>query len=186
MAILDEGFKDNNVNIDQKPVNHTLTQRKDGLEFTQADLDAALSDLEENELEFKNSKLALANSEYARQGTKVELDKELSSHAETKLKLQNIKDALVNSERARQEANRNRVLPRPSKEQEVFVVVQFQTPQSRFCIFTMQRQTIDRVLKHFVLRGNDDTEPEMIEYITKVFNTYTKDSSAAAIGPESD
>ncbi|KAG0011733.1 hypothetical protein BGZ80_000453 [Entomortierella chlamydospora] len=111
-----------------------LMDTKDDLESTQADLDAALSNLEEKELD-----------EYARQGTKAELDKELSSHAETKLELQNIKDALVNSERAHQEANRNQVLPRPPKEQEVFV--KFQTPQPRLRIFTMQRQTVDRVLK---------------------------------------
>lgn len=74
----------------------------------------------ERELELKNTKLALANSEYARQVAKAELDKELSSHAETKLELQNAMDSLVNCKRALQDANHNWVLPRPPKEQEVF------------------------------------------------------------------
>ncbi|KAF9199338.1 hypothetical protein BGZ49_010564, partial [Haplosporangium sp. Z 27] len=191
-----------------------LDAEKD-LESTQVDLDTALSNLAERDLELENTKAALSNSDHARQEAKAKLDKELSAHAETKLELQNIKDALVNSERARQEANRNRL----------------QTPQPRFRIFTMQRQTVDRILKQFiadnanldpielknlrfdpspkgenviqhmrrdkdapikltnrsfVLRGDNNTEPEMIEYITKVFNTYTKDSPAAAANLESD
>ncbi|KAF9409505.1 hypothetical protein BGZ76_005675, partial [Entomortierella beljakovae] len=32
----------------------------------------------------------------------------------------------------------------------------------------------------FVLRSKDNTEPEMIEYITKGFHTYTKDGPAAS------
>ncbi|KAF9998521.1 hypothetical protein BGZ80_006764 [Entomortierella chlamydospora] len=186
---------------------------KDDLESTQADLDAALSSLEENDLELKNSKFALANSEYACQGTKAELDKELSSHAETKLKLHSIKDTLVNSERARQEANRNRILPRPPKEQEVFVVTvdhvlkQFiadnanldpielkelwfdPSPRGENVIQHMRRDKdapIKLTNRSFVLRDDNNTESEIIEYITKVFNTYTKESPAAAVGPESD
>ncbi|KAF9435901.1 hypothetical protein BGZ76_005295, partial [Entomortierella beljakovae] len=135
-----------------------LMDVKDDLESTQADLDEALCNLEEKEQELKNSELALANSEYARQATKTELNDELSAHVETKLKLQNVKDALVNSERARLEANRNRVLPRLPKEQEVFVVVKFQTPQPRFRIFTMQRRTVDRTLKQFIAE-NADLDP---------------------------
>ncbi|KAF9910907.1 hypothetical protein BX616_010752 [Lobosporangium transversale] len=205
---------------------------KDDLESTQSDLDTALSNLEEKELELKNSKLALANSEYARQGTKAELDKELSSHAETKLELQNVKDAFVNCERALQEANQNRVLPRPSKDQEIFVVLKFQKPQplpvGGFRIFAQQRKLIDgrvkqfitdnpeldaievkelrfdpsprgdNVIQHmrrdkdapiklnnrsFVLRSENNTEAEMIGYITKVFHTYTRDGPAAAASP---
>ncbi|KAF9999548.1 hypothetical protein BGZ80_002866 [Entomortierella chlamydospora] len=130
-------------------------------------------------------------------------------------------------------ANRDRVLPRPLKEQEVFVVVKFQIPQKLsiggFRIFTLQRQTVDRRLKKliadnnklgsvelkmlrfdpslrgenaiqhmrrdkdapiefnnrsFVLRGNSNIE--MIEYITKVFNAYTDDYSEGAVSSESD
>ncbi|KAF8970750.1 hypothetical protein BGZ46_010403 [Entomortierella lignicola] len=208
-----------------------LMDVKDDLESTQADLDTALSNLVEKEQELKNSELAFANSEYARQVAKAELNEELSAHAETKLKLQNIKNELVNSERARQEANRNRVLPRPPKDQEVFVVLRFKKPQplpvGGFRIFAQQRKLIDikvnqfiadnpeldavkvkelrfdpsprgeNVIQHmkrdkdapiklkyrsFVLRGNDNTEPEMIEYITKVFHTYTRVSSATTTG----
>ncbi|KAF9905909.1 hypothetical protein BX616_000892 [Lobosporangium transversale] len=219
------------VTLELRNTQLDLMDTKDDLESSQADLDAALSNLEEKELELKNTKLAPANSEYARQVAKVELDKELSSHAETKLELKNIKGALVNSERAHQEANRDRVMPRTHKEQEVFIVVKFQIPQPRFRIFAMKRQTVDRVLKQFfadhanldpieikklrfdpsprgenviqhmrrdkdapikltnrsfVLRDNNDTEPEMIEYITKVFNTYTDNCSEAAVVSKSE
>ncbi|KAF8943718.1 hypothetical protein BGZ46_006421, partial [Entomortierella lignicola] len=33
--------------------------------------------------------------------------------------------------------------------------------------------------RSFVLRGEENSEPEMIEYIIKMFNTYTKDSPTA-------
>ncbi|KAF8947932.1 hypothetical protein BGZ46_005460, partial [Entomortierella lignicola] len=98
-----------------------LLDAEKALESTQADLDEALSNLAEREFEFKNTMTALANSEQARLETRTELDKELSNHTRTKLELQNMKEALANSERARQEANANRVLPRPPREQEVFV-----------------------------------------------------------------
>ncbi|KAG0001432.1 hypothetical protein BGZ80_003447 [Entomortierella chlamydospora] len=205
---------------------------KDDLESTQANLDAALSNLEEKDLELKNSELALANSEYTRQVTKAELDKERSSHAETKLELQNIKGALVNTERTLQEANQNRVLPRPPKDQEIFIVLKFNnlqpSPVGGFRIFAQQRKVIDgrikqfitdnpeldavevkelrfdpspreeNVIQHmrrdkdapikltnrsFVLRGEKNTEPEMIAYIREVFHTYTKDSPASTADP---
>ncbi|KAF9098492.1 hypothetical protein BGX27_000791 [Mortierella sp. AM989] len=165
----------------------------DYLESTQANLDVVLSNLDEKDLELKNSELALANCEYARQMTKAELDKELSSHAETKLEPKNIKGALVNSERARQEANRDRVMPCPHKEQEVFVVIKKlrfdPSPRGENVIQHMKRDKdapIKLTNRSFVLRGNNDTEPEMIEYITKVFNTYTDDCSEAAVVPKSE
>ncbi|KAG0007669.1 hypothetical protein BGZ80_004381 [Entomortierella chlamydospora] len=73
---------------------------------------------------------------------------------ETQLELQNTKDALANSERARQEANQNRVLTRPHRKQEVFVVLRFQKPQplpvGGFRIFALQRKAVDRTLTQFV------------------------------------
>ncbi|KAF8955974.1 hypothetical protein BGZ46_002500 [Entomortierella lignicola] len=190
----------------------------------QADLDSALCTLAERELELGNSKAAFADCEHACKDARAAVDGETSSHVKTKLELRNMKDALANSERARQEANANRFLPRPPREQEVFVVIRLQTLQPRYRIFTIQRQTVDRVLKQFIddnaelnpvevkemrfdpsprgenviqhmrrdkeapikvsnrsfiLRDDKSSEPEMIEYITKVFNTYTKDSPTA-------
>ncbi|KAF9172170.1 hypothetical protein BGX21_006281 [Mortierella sp. AD011] len=216
--------------LELRDTKQDLLDAEEALESTQADLDVALSNLVERELELENTKAALANSEHARQDARAELDKEPSGHAKTKLELQNIKDTLVNCERARQEANRNRVLPRPPKEQEVFAVVKLQIPQPRFRIFTIQRQTVGRILKQFITDNADldpielkklrfdpsprgeniiqhmrrdknapikltnrsfvlrdkNTEPEMIEYITKAFNTYTKESPVATISPGSD
>ncbi|KAF9158644.1 hypothetical protein BGX20_003303, partial [Mortierella sp. AD010] len=38
--------------------------------------------------------------------------------------------------------------------------------------------------RSFVLRANNNIEPEMIEYITKAFDAYTDDCPAAAVSPE--
>ncbi|KAF9370962.1 hypothetical protein BGX21_005337 [Mortierella sp. AD011] len=40
--------------------------------------------------------------------------------------------------------------------------------------------------RSFVLRANNNIEPEMIEYITKAFDAYTDDCPAAAVSPESN
>ncbi|KAF9896135.1 hypothetical protein BX616_008069 [Lobosporangium transversale] len=148
----------------------------------------------------------------------------LFSLAETKLDLQNARDALANSERARREANQDRVISRPCKEQEVFVILKFQKPQPSpvggFRIFAQQRKVVDRRLKQFIadnpeldavdveelrfdrsprgenviqhMRRDKDapiklsrrnfilkdgkTEDEMVEYITRVFNTHTQEN----------
>ncbi|KAF9425769.1 hypothetical protein BGZ76_003081, partial [Entomortierella beljakovae] len=123
------------------------------------------------------------------------------AHAETKLKLQNIKNELVNSKRARQEANLNRVLLRPPKDQEVFVVLTFrkplQLPVEGFRIFAQQQKLIKSRVNQFIANNpeleavevkelrfdpspKDNTELEMIEYLTKVIHTYTKDGPAAS------
>ncbi|KAF9993059.1 hypothetical protein BGZ80_008297, partial [Entomortierella chlamydospora] len=57
-------------------------------------------------------------------------------------------DAPTNCERAHRVANQNRVIARPRKDQEVFVVLKFQKPQE-LSIGTQQRKIIDRTLKQF-------------------------------------
>ncbi|KAF9196901.1 hypothetical protein BGZ49_002670, partial [Haplosporangium sp. Z 27] len=219
------------VTLDLRNAKLDRLDAEEALESVQANLDAALCTLAEKELELENSKAALANSEHVRRDTRTALDSETSSHADTKLELENMKDALANSERARQEANGNRVLARPYKEQEVFVVMKLQTLQPRFRIFRIQRRRVKRVLKQFsddngelnpvevrelrfdlsprgenviqymrrdkdapikltnqdfVLRDiKKNTEAEMIEYIRKVFKTFTADGPAKDVGAES-
>ncbi|KAF9343427.1 hypothetical protein BGX26_005733 [Mortierella sp. AD094] len=85
-----------------------LVDAKDDLESSQADLDAALSNLEEKEHELEDTKVALANGELAL----VEKERELEN---TK----------VNRKCALQEANRNRVLARSPNKQEIFAVLKF-------------------------------------------------------------
>ncbi|KAF9138498.1 hypothetical protein BGX20_007772, partial [Mortierella sp. AD010] len=104
-------------------------------------------------LELRNTQLDLMDAKDDLESTQEELASALSCLTETQLELQNTKDALANSERARQEANQNRVLTRPHRKQEVFVVLRFQKPQSPpvggFRIFALQRKAVDRTLTQF-------------------------------------
>ncbi|KAF9993320.1 hypothetical protein BGZ80_010561 [Entomortierella chlamydospora] len=214
-------FELRNTQLDLMDANDDLMDVKDDLESTQAERDTTLSSLTETQLELQNTKDALANSERAHRTA-------LSSLTETQLELQKARDALASSEHARREANQNRVMSRPRKDQEVFVVLKFQKPQELpiggFRIFTQQRKIIDRTLsqffannpkldaieveelrfdhsprggnviqhmrldknapikitnRNFVLKDHK-TEDEMIEYITKVFNTHTQENSTAS------
>ncbi|KAF8976745.1 hypothetical protein BGZ46_007989 [Entomortierella lignicola] len=103
-----------------------LLDAEDELESSQADLSTALSSLAERGLELENTKVALANSEHAR----------------------------LNSERACQEANSDRVLSRPHRKQEVFVVLKFRNPQplpiGGYRFFALQRKAVDHTLNHFI------------------------------------
>ncbi|KAK3834996.1 MAG: hypothetical protein J3R72DRAFT_451951 [Linnemannia gamsii] len=85
--------------------------------------------------------------------TQEELEDTLAKLDETQLELQNTRDALTNSERARQEANRDRILTRPPRQQEVFVVLKFRSPQplpvGGYRLFTLQQKAVDRTLNQF-------------------------------------
>ncbi|KAK3836816.1 MAG: hypothetical protein J3R72DRAFT_450219 [Linnemannia gamsii] len=85
--------------------------------------------------------------------TQEELEDTLAKLDETQLELQNTRDALANSERARQEANRDRILTRPPRQQEVFVVLKFRSPQplpvGGYRLFTLQQKAVDRTLDQF-------------------------------------
>ncbi|KAF9343692.1 hypothetical protein BGX26_005346, partial [Mortierella sp. AD094] len=113
-----------------------LLDAEDDLESSQADLSAALSSLVERELELGNTKVALANSGHAR----------------------------LNAERACLEANRERVLSRPHRKQEIFVVLKFRKPQplpvGGYRFFALQRMAVDRTLDQFIA---DNPELDAIE-----------------------
>ncbi|KAF9149372.1 hypothetical protein BGX20_006008, partial [Mortierella sp. AD010] len=115
-------------------------------------------------LELRNTQLDLKDVEDDLEFIQAERDTALSSLAETQLELQNARDALANSEYARREANQNRVISRPCKEQEVFVVLKFQKPQpppvGGFRIFAQQRKVVDRRLKQFIA---DNPELDAVE-----------------------
>ncbi|KAG0344293.1 hypothetical protein BGZ54_005925, partial [Gamsiella multidivaricata] len=79
--------------------------------------------------------------------TQVKLD-------ETQLELQNTQDALANSKRACRAANLDRILTRPPKQQEVFVVLKFRSPQplpvGGYRLFTLQRKAVERTVNQFI------------------------------------
>ncbi|KAF8922905.1 hypothetical protein BGZ58_003602 [Dissophora ornata] len=70
----------------------------------------------------------------------------------TQLDLMDAKECLA--ERARQTANRERVLMRSPRQQEVFVVLKFRSPQplpiGGYRLFTVQRKAVDRKLSQFI------------------------------------
>ncbi|KAF9426122.1 hypothetical protein BGZ76_002902 [Entomortierella beljakovae] len=137
----------NAVSLELRNSRLELTDSQEDLEFAQSELETMQTSLSETQLELQNIKDALANSEQARRIA-------LSSLAETQLDLQNARDALANSEHSRREANQNRVISRPRKEQEVFAVLKFQKPQDLptggFRIFAQQRKVIDHTLDQFI------------------------------------
>ncbi|KAG0282949.1 hypothetical protein BGZ98_006543, partial [Dissophora globulifera] len=78
---------------------------------------------------------------------------------ETQLELQNTQDAHANSERARLAANRERVLMRPPRQQEVFVVLKFRSPQplpvGGYRLFTLLQRAVERTLSQFIADNPD-------------------------------
>ncbi|KAF9531817.1 hypothetical protein EC957_002609, partial [Mortierella hygrophila] len=104
-------------------------------------------------LELRSTQLDLMDANDGLASTQEELEDTLAKLDETQLELQNTCDALTNSERARQEANRDRILTRPSRQQEVFVVLKFRSPQplpvGGYRLFTLQQKAVDRTLNQF-------------------------------------
>ncbi|KAG0376615.1 hypothetical protein BGX24_007473 [Mortierella sp. AD032] len=109
--------------------------------------------LEAVSLILRNTQLDLEGANDDLASAQEELEVTLAKLAETQLELQNTRDALTNSERARQEANRDRILTRPPRQQEVFIVLKFQSPQplpvGGYNLFTLQRKAVDRTLNQF-------------------------------------
>lgn len=186
------------------------------MEALRKKLAAVSLDLRNTQLNLEDANDDLASAQEELQDTRARLD-------ETELRLQSTQDALVASERARQEANLDRILARPPRQQEVFVVLKFRSPQSLpvggYRLFTLREKAVERTLNQFIAdhpeldaivmdelrfdrsaRGHnvfqhvkDDkespikssrrnfilkdghTEDEMIEYITSVFNTHTRE-----------
>ncbi|KAF8967582.1 hypothetical protein BGZ46_000132 [Entomortierella lignicola] len=124
------------VKLDLRNTRQNLLDAEDDIESTQVHLDAALSNLAERELELENTKIALANSEHAR----------------------------LNTERICLEANRDRVLSRPHRKQEVFVVLKFREPQplpiGGYRLFALQRKAVKSTLDQFIA---DNPELDAIE-----------------------
>ncbi|KAF8936568.1 hypothetical protein BGZ47_009442 [Haplosporangium gracile] len=104
-------------------------------------------------LELRSTQLDLMDANDGLASTQEELEDTLAKLDETQLELQNTRDALANSERARQEANRDRILTRPPRQQEVFIVLKFQSPQplpvGGYHLFTLQQKAVDRILSQF-------------------------------------
>lgn len=94
------------------------------------------------------------------------LDTVTSSLVEVQLELENARDALVNSERARQTVNLDRVLPRPRREQEVFVVLRFQQPQplpvGGYHLSILWRKVMDRILSQLIA-DNSELDAAVVE-----------------------
>lgn len=86
--------------------------------------------------------------------TQEELEDTQAKLDETQLELQNTQDSLANSERARQAANLDRILTRPPRQQEVFVVLKFRSPQplpiGGYRLFTLQQKAVERTLNQFI------------------------------------
>ena len=116
------------------------------MEALVARLEAVSLDLRNTQLDLEDANDDLASAQEELEDTRAKLD-------ETEFKLQNTRNALANSERARQEANRDRILTRPPRQQEVFIVLKFQSPQplpvGGYRLFTLQQKAVDRTLSQF-------------------------------------
>ncbi|KAI8599791.1 hypothetical protein EDD21DRAFT_378937 [Dissophora ornata] len=197
------------VSLELRNTQLDLMEANDALVSTQDELEDAEAKLEDTEAKLGDAEVKLENME--------------AMLEETRLRLRHTETARANSEQARQGANRDRVLARPPRQQEVFVVLKFRSPQplpdGGYRLFTLKRDAVDRTLSQaiagklseldavemdelrfdrsprgeFVYRHMRDdkdapiefsrsnfalkaghTEDEMVEYITKVFNTHTQ------------
>ncbi|KAF9353562.1 hypothetical protein BGX26_008665 [Mortierella sp. AD094] len=76
---------------------------------------------------------------------------------DVKDELKNTKDALAASVRSSLEANRHRVIDRPHRNQEVFVILKFQQPQplpdGAYRLFWRQQKAVDRVLDELIAKN---------------------------------
>ncbi|KAG0243824.1 hypothetical protein BG011_003071, partial [Mortierella polycephala] len=92
-------------------------------------------------LDLRNTQLDLMDANDSLASTQEELEDTQAKLEETQLKLRNTQDALANSERARQV---DRILTRPARQQEVFVVLKFRSPQplpvGGYRLFTLQQK----------------------------------------------
>ncbi|KAF9403399.1 hypothetical protein BGZ94_004622 [Podila epigama] len=117
------------------------------MEALRKKLAAVSLDLRNTQLDLEDANDDLASAQEELQDTRARL-------SETELRLQNTQDALVASEHARQEANLDRVLARPPREQEVFVVLKFRSPQplpvGGYRLFTLQEKAVERTLNQFI------------------------------------
>ncbi|KAF9969244.1 hypothetical protein BGZ73_008506 [Actinomortierella ambigua] len=97
------------------------------------------------ELEGANDNLASAQEEL--EDIRAKLD-------ETELKQQSTQDALATSETARHAANLDRIVARPPRQQEVFIVLKFRSPQplpvGGYRLFTLQQKAVERTLNQFI------------------------------------
>ncbi|KAF9090091.1 hypothetical protein BGX29_011681 [Mortierella sp. GBA35] len=121
--------------------------------MTESAIEALRIELAAVSLELRSTQLDLMDANDSLVSTQEELEDTLAKLDETQLELQNTRDALTNSERARQESNRDRILTRPPRQQEVFVVLKFRSPQplpvGGYRLFTLQQKAVDRTLNQF-------------------------------------
>ncbi|KAF9922682.1 hypothetical protein BGZ67_010304 [Mortierella alpina] len=98
-------------------------------------------------LELRNTQFDLMDANDDLASTQEELENTHAELAETQLELKNTKDALA-------VANRDRILARPPRQQEVFVVLKFQNPKplpiGGYRIFAVQRKAISSKLEQFI------------------------------------
>ncbi|CAO3572370.1 unnamed protein product [Mortierella alpina] len=117
-------------------------------------MEALRKKLEAVSLELRNTQLDLMDANDCLASTQEELEDTQAHLKETQLELQNAQEALANSERARQAANLDRILARPPRQQEVFVVLKFQSPQplpvGGYRLFTLQEKAVERTLNQFI------------------------------------
>ncbi|KAF8922867.1 hypothetical protein BGZ58_003644 [Dissophora ornata] len=121
------------ISLELRNTENKLTDANDDLALTQDELEDTETKLEDTEAKLKDAEAKLE---------------------ETQLKLQRAEVARANSDQARQAANRERVLMRPPRDQEVFVVLKFQLPQplpdGGYRLFTVRKKAIDRTLRQFI------------------------------------
>ncbi|KAI7825253.1 hypothetical protein BC939DRAFT_126071 [Gamsiella multidivaricata] len=117
-------------------------------------IEALRRKLEAVSLDLRNTQRDLLEANDSLASTQEELEDTETKLEETQLELQNTRDALANTERARQAANLDRVLARPARQQEVFVVLKFRSPQplpvGGYQLFTRQQKDVERSLKRFI------------------------------------
>ncbi|KAF8930931.1 hypothetical protein BGZ47_000326 [Haplosporangium gracile] len=130
----------------KKPQKSVSASEESMLEALTARLEAVLLDLRNTQLDLEGVNDDLASAQEELEDTQIKLE-------ETEFKLKNTQDALAASEEARRAANRDRILTRPPRQQEVFVVLKFRSPQpllvGGYRLFTLQQKAVDRALIQF-------------------------------------
>ncbi|KAG0243751.1 hypothetical protein BG011_003084, partial [Mortierella polycephala] len=111
-------------------VSLELEAKKQELEESNDDLASALEELEDTQTQLEETQLALKNTEAAR----------------------------ANSEQLRLAGNRERVVMRQPRFQEVFVVLKFRSPRplsdgGGYQLFTRQKRAVDRALSQFITKN---------------------------------
>ncbi|KAG0251074.1 hypothetical protein BG011_007866 [Mortierella polycephala] len=84
-------------------------------------------------LELKDTQLDLMDANEGLASTQEELEDTQAKLEETQLKLQNAEASHANEQRAHRAANHERLLMRPPRQQEVFVVLKFRSPCPKGC-----------------------------------------------------